>query len=260
MDPGLNSIRGHVLYYVFQLTKTTDKGDEVTVKYIQCQGVFYEVIPALKVVTKELYVELCANLKKGITNYIPTGKAADDPGELRNILLSFGKQEFLKKFGFQWKETLEGKDIPGYTSKMVPKVYNVLFDFTVTNPGRPLIENRVGLGAFKKDGWEFPWKPKDPTKYKPIQEILFNDICDRVELLSKPEGGVPKEGNLWYNIGNTVQYPPDPDNPTSFVKQYFFYVYVLGKKAGRDAKVETLFVYYLSVFCGEPGVVPPFRR
>jgi hypothetical protein len=65
--------------------------------------------------------------------------------------------------------------------------------------------------------------------------------------LSKPEGGVPKEGNLWYNIGNTVQYPPDPDNPTSFVKQYFFYVYVLGKKAGRDAKVETLFVYYLSV-------------
>jgi hypothetical protein len=44
---------------------------------------------------------------------------------------------------------LEGKDIPGYTSKMVPKVYNVLFDFTVTNPGRPLIENRVGLGAFK---------------------------------------------------------------------------------------------------------------
>jgi hypothetical protein len=39
MDPGLNSIRGHVLYYVFQLTKTTDKGDEVTVKYIHCQGV-----------------------------------------------------------------------------------------------------------------------------------------------------------------------------------------------------------------------------
>jgi len=39
MDPGLNSIRGHVLYYVFQLTKTTDEGDEVTVKYIHCQGV-----------------------------------------------------------------------------------------------------------------------------------------------------------------------------------------------------------------------------
>ena len=39
MDPGLNSIRGHVLYYVFQLTKTTDEGDEVTVNYIHCQGV-----------------------------------------------------------------------------------------------------------------------------------------------------------------------------------------------------------------------------
>jgi hypothetical protein len=39
IDPSLNPIRGHVLYYVFQLTKTTDKGEEVTVKYIFCQGV-----------------------------------------------------------------------------------------------------------------------------------------------------------------------------------------------------------------------------
>jgi hypothetical protein len=76
-----------------------------------------------------------------------------------------------------------------------------------------------------------------------------------MELLSKPEGGVPKEGNLWYNLGNTVQYPPDPAAPTSFVKQYFFYVYVLGKKAGRDAVVETLFVYYLSV-----GTLPGCRQ
>jgi hypothetical protein len=81
--------------------------------------------------------------------YVPTGKPADDPAELRNILLSFGKQEFLKKFGFQWKETLQGTDIPNYRSNMAPRVYNVLFDFTVTDPGRQLIENRVGLGAFK---------------------------------------------------------------------------------------------------------------
>ena len=84
-----------------------------------------------------------------LRQYVPTGKPADDPAELRNILLSFGKQEFLKKFGFQWKETLTGRDIPGYTSKMVPRVYNVLFDFTVINPSRTLIEERVGLGAFK---------------------------------------------------------------------------------------------------------------
>ena len=125
---------------------------------------------------------------------MPTGKPADDPAELRNILLSFGKQEFLKKFGFQWKETLTGSDIPGYTSKMVPRVYNVLFDFTAVNPARKLIEDRVGLGAFKwvlsldyscsentdmsiypsrKDGWEFPWKPKDLDKYKPVQGTHF---------------------------------------------------------------------------------------
>jgi len=36
-------------------------------RYIFFQ-VFYEVIPALKVVTKELYLELCMNLKDNIVN------------------------------------------------------------------------------------------------------------------------------------------------------------------------------------------------
>ena len=43
--------------------------------------------------------------------------------EVKNILLSFGKQEFLKHFKFKWKPDLEGKDIPGYQSKMVLRVY-----------------------------------------------------------------------------------------------------------------------------------------
>jgi hypothetical protein len=47
IDPSLNPIRGHVLYYVFQLTRTTDKGEEVTVKYIFCQGVRGIFLPTL---------------------------------------------------------------------------------------------------------------------------------------------------------------------------------------------------------------------
>jgi hypothetical protein len=34
INPDLDPIRGHVLYYVSQPTETTDKGEEVTVKYI----------------------------------------------------------------------------------------------------------------------------------------------------------------------------------------------------------------------------------
>lgn len=70
-----------------------------------------------------------------------------DPAELRRLLLSFGKPEFFKKFGFQWKEKLEAKDIPGNKSKVVPRVFDVLFDLPVL--GRRLIEDRVGIGAFK---------------------------------------------------------------------------------------------------------------
>jgi hypothetical protein len=251
IDPSLNPIRGHVLYYVFQLTKTTDKGEEVTVKYIFCQGIFYEAIPII-----DLYNELGKNLRKYISNYPPPPKTPIDPEELRNILLWFGRQEFLRKFGFQWKDDLKDKDIPGYQSKMVPRVYNILFDFSTTSPERQLIEDRFGRAAFKKDGWEFPWKPKDP-KYKPIQEVLYNDVCDRIEMLTQPEGGIPKKENVWYQIADTVRYPPDPDTPTSFVRQFFVFVYVLGKKdTGPQATVERLFVNYLSVFCGEYAKEP----
>jgi hypothetical protein len=43
---------------------------------------------------------------------VPIGKPGD-VAELENIMLSFGKQEFLNKFGFQWKKDLEGKDTLG---------------------------------------------------------------------------------------------------------------------------------------------------
>jgi hypothetical protein len=75
--------------------------------------------------------------------------------------------------------------------------------------------------------------------------VLFNDVCDRIELLSQPK--VPKKENVWYNIVATVRYPLDPDSPTFFVRQFFVFVYVLGKNVTPQTTVETLFVYYLSV-------------
>jgi hypothetical protein len=81
-----------------------------------------------------------------------------------------------------------------------------------------------------------------------IPEVLYNDVCDRIEMLTQPEGGIPKKENVWYQIADTVRYPPDPDTPTSFVRQFFVFVYVLGKKdTGPQATVERLFVNYLSV-------------
>jgi hypothetical protein len=127
--------------------------------------IFYEAIPII-----DLYNELGQNLRKYISNvslvtclrfvrgmptdlflpqYPPPPKTPIDPEELRNILLWFGRQEFLRKFGFQWKDDLKDKDIPGYQSKMVPRVYNILFDFSTTSPERQLIEDRFGRAAFK---------------------------------------------------------------------------------------------------------------
>ena len=86
-------------------------------------------------------------MSKHFLQHVPIGPP-DDPAEVRNILLSFGKQEFFKHFNFKWKPDLEGKDIPGYQSKMVPRVYNLLYEFMNENPGRALIEDHVSREAF----------------------------------------------------------------------------------------------------------------
>ena len=92
-------------------------------------------------------VSSCEWHAETLLQHVPVGPP-DDPVEVRNILLSFGKQEFLKHFKFQWKPDLQGKDIPGYKSKMVPRVYNLLFEFARANTGRKLIEDHVTRAAF----------------------------------------------------------------------------------------------------------------
>jgi hypothetical protein len=84
-----------------------------------------------------------------LLQYPPIPWTQIDLKGLSNLSLWFGKLEFLKKFGFHWKQDLKGKDIPGYQSKMVPRVFDVWFDFPTTKPDRQSIEDCVSTRAFR---------------------------------------------------------------------------------------------------------------
>lgn len=81
-----------------------------------------------------------------------------------------------------------------------------------------------------------------------ISDTLFISLCDMVDMILN-DPTIPKKGNLWYNThsNHDFDFPSGPNDPKRMYGNYSVYVYTFGQKAEGQVKVDTLFVYYLSV-------------